>query len=67
MQEIRPATNKEKLETYKWLTEARIDLFNNHVEELVEQLYIKWLENPDSQTQKLLIMHLGSEFFNRRG
>lgn len=59
----RPATDAEKLATYRTLAQNDIDLLNTQVSELVEALLVKYLENPDRATRKLLIMHLGAEFF----
>jgi hypothetical protein len=41
-------------------------LYAEHVGELVERLFGHYLAGPDKETEKLLIMHMGGEFFRRR-
>jgi hypothetical protein len=40
-------------------------LYAEHIGELVDCLFEKYMAHPDKQSEKLLIMHLGSEFFTR--
>jgi hypothetical protein len=42
-------------------------LLQSQVDNLVKRLMIKYLENPDKETRKLLISHLGSYFFTLAG
>jgi cob(I)alamin adenosyltransferase len=41
-------------------------LYAEHINELVDCLFEKYIERPDKQSEKLLIMHMGGEFFRRR-
>jgi hypothetical protein len=41
-------------------------IYAEHVDELVNCLFNRYMSAPDKETEKLLIMHMGGEFFRRR-
>ena len=61
----RPATDAEKLILLHAEMIRDKELGDLQTAELVEALFVKYQENPDKYTKKLLIMHMGSEFFER--
>lgn len=61
----RPATDAEKLILVQAVMKRDKELGDSQVAELVEALFVKYQENPDDYTKKLLIMHMGYEFFER--
>lgn len=61
----RPATDAEKLAILQEKFSHEQEVMQRQINELVEALFVKYQENPDSETKKLLIIHLGSEFFKR--
>ena len=41
-------------------------LYADHIAELVDCLFEKYIEHPDKASEKLLIMHMGGKFFSKR-
>ena len=61
----RPATDAEKLIELKVAIKRDKELLYSQINELVEALFHKYRKSPDVQSRKLLIAHMGMEFFKR--
>ena len=61
----RPLTDAEKLVILQEDLERYKEMTTRQIVELVEALFVKHQENPDKHSEKLLVMHLGSIFFER--
>jgi len=61
----RPLTDVEKLVILQEDLERYKEMATQQITELVEALFVKYQENPDKHSEKLLIMHLRSTFFER--
>ena len=64
-QTITPADHTQRLMLAKEELKRLQALYNEHVTELVEQLFVKYQQKPDAETQRLLVIHMGSKFFER--
>ena len=41
-------------------------LYTEHINELIDCLFEKYIAAPDKESERLLIMHLGGKFFRKR-
>ena len=61
-----PLSDADKVIFLQDTLQREHNIYVEHVSELVEALYRHYEAHPDKETEKLLIMHLGSEFFERQ-
>lgn len=61
----RKTTQSEKGQITMAIDKIDQELARKQIAELTDALFVKYVENPDNATKRLLIRYMGGDFFSR--